>query len=161
MIIHEQMSVNILKQIMSQMEVGVTKCWQSWQRVEGGWGNADKGRHRGEGGLVKCGHWLTKEGRGVWTPPFLADIICEQPLYKHVVFSYTQIILLKWPGVARAVKNNNKGFIVTDIVGTMVKVHTKVHWVQGQWLTPYFVKMLLIFHFSVKKILHVYHGTIL
>ena len=26
------------------------------------------------------GQGLTKGGGGVWTPPFLADIICEQPL---------------------------------------------------------------------------------
>ena len=35
---------------------------------------------RGEGGV---GQFLTladKGGRGVWTPPFLADVICEQPL---------------------------------------------------------------------------------
>ena len=29
-------------------------------------------------------HWLTKGGGGVWIPPFLADIICEQPLTGRV-----------------------------------------------------------------------------
>ena len=35
-----------------------------------------KGR-RGVGGILIL---ADKGGRGVWTPPFLADIICEQPL---------------------------------------------------------------------------------
>ena len=26
-----------------------------------------------------------KGGRGVWTPPFLADIICEQPLIGEIL----------------------------------------------------------------------------
>ena len=44
---------------------------------------SDKG---GEGGV---GPFLTladKGGGGVWTPPFLAEVICEQPL-----MSYCQI----------------------------------------------------------------------
>ena len=35
----------------------------------------DKG---GRGGKPISDFWLTR-GDGVWTPPFLADIICEQP----------------------------------------------------------------------------------
>ena len=38
---------------------------------------ADKG---GRGGKPISDFWLTRGGGGVWTPPFLADIICEQPL---------------------------------------------------------------------------------
>ena len=29
-----------------------------------------------------------KGGRGVWTPPFLADIICEQPLRDNEIKSH-------------------------------------------------------------------------
>ena len=50
---------------------------------KGGWGVSaflifsDKG---GRGGKPFSDFWLTRGGGGVWTPPFLADIICEQPL---------------------------------------------------------------------------------
>ena len=52
--------------LMRKREGGLGKCWHSWRR--------------GEGGLGKCWQWLTKRRGGVWTVPFLADIICEQPL---------------------------------------------------------------------------------
>ena len=39
--------------------------------------------------------WLTSGGRGVWTPPFLADIICEQPLSRSSVSLITQISFVK------------------------------------------------------------------
>ena len=35
---------------------------------------------RGRGGEPISDFWLTRGGGGVWTPPFLADIICEQSL---------------------------------------------------------------------------------
>ena len=38
---------------------------------------SDKG---GRGGKPISDFWLTRGGGKVWTPPFLADIICEQPL---------------------------------------------------------------------------------
>ena len=34
----------------------------------------------GMGGRSISDFWLTRGGGGVWTPPFLDDIICEQPL---------------------------------------------------------------------------------
>ena len=40
------------------------------------WVFSDKG---GRGGKPFSDFWLTWGGGGVWTPPFLADIICEQP----------------------------------------------------------------------------------
>ena len=46
----------------------------------GGWRNADNRWQRGEEGFGKCWQWLRKGGGGVWISPFLADIICEQPL---------------------------------------------------------------------------------
>ena len=49
---------------------------------------ADKGGPRGEG----VGEMLTmadEKGRGVWTPQFLANIICEQPLIAVGVFYST------------------------------------------------------------------------
>ena len=42
------------------------------------------------------GQFLTladKGGGGVWTPPFLADVICEQPLM-HYVRGGLQFVLL-------------------------------------------------------------------
>ena len=42
---------------------------------------SDKG---GRGGKPISDFWMTRGGGGVWTPPFLADIICEQPLTKTV-----------------------------------------------------------------------------
>ena len=44
---------------------------------------SDKG---GRGGRPISDFWLTGGGRGVWTPPFLADIICEQPLIDNYNF---------------------------------------------------------------------------
>ena len=41
---------------------------------------------RGEGGSAKSLHLLT-EGGGVYEPPFLADVICEQPLRKYSFLS--------------------------------------------------------------------------
>ena len=38
---------------------------------------SDKG---GRGGRPISDFWLTRRRGGVWTPRFLADIICEQPL---------------------------------------------------------------------------------
>ena len=42
--------------------------------------NADEGWRGGEGGSVKCWPLLTRGGRGVYEPPILADVICEQLL---------------------------------------------------------------------------------
>ena len=35
---------------------------------------------KGEGGKPISDIWLTRGGGWVWTPPFLADIMCERPL---------------------------------------------------------------------------------
>ena len=43
---------------------------------------SDKG---GRGGKPISDFWLTRGGGGVWTPPFLADIICEQPLKSYII----------------------------------------------------------------------------
>ena len=60
----------------------------------GGWGVSpflifsDKGER---GGKPISDFWLTRGGGGVWTPPFLADVICEQPLSdvdKRVDYSF-------------------------------------------------------------------------
>ena len=56
-----------------------------------------RGLKKGGGGLGKCWQWMTKGGggvgemltmadqggKGVWTPPFWADIVCEQPFTDH------------------------------------------------------------------------------
>ena len=47
-----------------------------WQGGRGGKPISDFA-DKGEGGKPICNFWLTT---GVWTTPFLADIICEQPL---------------------------------------------------------------------------------
>ena len=57
------------------------------KREEGGWANADEGG-RGVGEILTMadkgwrGGWgnADKGARGGLAPPFLADIICEQPL---------------------------------------------------------------------------------
>ena len=75
------MSFNILTKITNQKEGGggkqmLTGLTKGGGRVGEMLTVADK---CGRGG----GKLLTKAdegGRGVWTPPFLADIICEQPL---------------------------------------------------------------------------------
>ena len=42
------------------------------------------------------------------------------PFSQMTVFP-TKCVLLQGP------QNNNKGFIVSDVVGTLVKLHTKIH----------------------------------
>ena len=44
---------------------------------------SDKG---GRGGKPISDIWLTRGGGGDWTPPFLADIICEQLLESFASF---------------------------------------------------------------------------
>ena len=57
---------------------------KSWQKLTKGGGGvsqlltkADKG---GRGGQLKADICWQRGGRGVYEPPFLADVICEQPL---------------------------------------------------------------------------------
>ena len=57
--------------------------------------NADNGWQRGERGLGKCWQWLTKGGGRVWTPPFLADIICEQPPIRSPIHYCSLCILIR------------------------------------------------------------------
>ena len=60
---------------------------------KGGWGVSqflifsDKG---GRGVKPISDFWLTRGGGGVWTPPFLADIIYEQPLIDISKFTNIQ-----------------------------------------------------------------------
>ena len=49
------------------------------KRKGGGSANADK-LTKGGGGVGELLTMADKGGRGVWTPPLLADIICEEPL---------------------------------------------------------------------------------
>ena len=49
---------------------------------------ADESWRRGEGGSANCWQKLTRGGGGVYEPPFLADVICEQPLIRlHCITS--------------------------------------------------------------------------
>ena len=56
---------------------------------EGGLANFRFFLTRGRGGKPMSDFWLTRGEGGVWIPPFLAHIICEQPLiyYLKVVIS--------------------------------------------------------------------------
>ena len=122
------MSLNILTKMMRQKEGGLSKCWQGWQI--------------GEWGLGKCSQWLTKGGggvgemlsmadegeRGVWTPPFLADIICEQPL-RHC--------FKVWVLQLRTVHNVgswSKALIIKDCCSTHVS------WIHAVKLFDWFLK---------------------
>ena len=49
---------------------------------------ADKSENTGGGGFGKCWHWMTQGAGGVQTPPFLADIIGEQPLTEEPKLNY-------------------------------------------------------------------------
>ena len=71
---------------MSSLKMGFTKFIEMRQNMisdKGGGGVSqfmifsDKG---GRGGKPISDFWLTRGGGWVWTPLYLADIICEQPL---------------------------------------------------------------------------------
>ena len=47
---------------------------------KGGRVNAYEGWRGGKGGSSKCWPLLTRRWGGIWKPPNLADVICEQPL---------------------------------------------------------------------------------
>ena len=43
-----------------------------------------------KGGQPISDIWLTRGGRGVWTPQFLAKLICEQPLKDNMTTALHQ-----------------------------------------------------------------------
>ena len=52
---------------------------------------SDKG---GRGGKPISDFWLTRGGWGVWTSPFLADIIGEQPLTISKIMGMVKLIFI-------------------------------------------------------------------
>ena len=88
----KRVALNMLTKLTWQREGGLGKCWHGWQRGEGGWANTDIDWQRGRSGL---------------DPPFLADIICKQPLRAPVllrcrelfVFSQTYVSWKQYVGL--------------------------------------------------------------
>ena len=73
---HVQVQTFCLKSVFYLINLNMTK-YDFWQ---GGMANFWFFLTRGEGGTPISYFWLTSGTGEVWTPPFLADIICEQPL---------------------------------------------------------------------------------